>query len=123
MYVQVNRFFTLEGVFLAGFAPSLGDGESTLAASVGFGGSIRILDILVEMDRSPFPGYHLDAGLHLGPSLRFVLTNQTAATRNTRFRLFFEPFVRVSAPLGSRTFFVELGAQRPVLRAGLVLAF
>ena len=123
-YVQSGRIFTMEGVAYADFAPSLlGDGESTLATAIGFGGSIRILDVLEEFGRSPFPGYHVDAGLRLGPSLRFLLDNQTAATRNTRFSLFFEPFLRASAPFGPRIFFLELGTQRPLLRGGVILSF
>ena len=122
-YVQINRFVTLEGLLVSGFAPSFLGGESTLSVAMGLGGSIRILDILSEFNRSPFPGYHLDAGVHLGPALRFILGDQTVATKNTRFRLFLEPFVRVSTLVRSRTVYLELGSQRPILRAGIVLPF
>ena len=86
--------------------------------SGGIGGGIRILGIGRTIGNAGYTGYDFDAGLRVGPGLLFAF-NETRFTKNTRFNLFIEPFFRFTKMRkGGRVFFVELGLQRPILRAG-----
>lgn len=117
-YVYPRSFYTTEALVYADGSPGFAGGESNLQVSLGLGGSIRPLGIIRTIGSMADNGYDLDIGLRGGPGLFFSST-ETRVEKNQRFRLFLEPFIRVTSRLRTRqTFFAELGFQRPLLRAG-----
>ncbi len=122
-YLSPGAFFVTEGlVFVDGVPPFLG-GEGTVQVSVGGGGAIRTLGIARLFSEESFTGYDVDFGARFGPALAFG-TDETRADKNRRFSLFFDPYLRFVTRPGERfTFYVEAGAQRPLVRGGLWLSF
>lgn len=117
-YVGPRSFFTVEAMFYVDASPSFGDGEGSLQVSGGLGGAIRPLGVVRTIGNANY-SYDFDLGLRFGPSL-FFATNATRSDKNQQFSLFLDPFIRFAWRLGSgRIIYVEVGGQRPVLRAGL----
>ena len=122
-YVQPRSFYTTESAFYANVFPPFMGGENSLLISGGFGGSLRILGGLTALEMANYGGYQLDLGLRFGPALRFVLGDETRTQKNTRVRLFLEPFTRFTWQVeGGRTLFAEIGTHDPFLRAGFWLS-
>lgn len=116
-YVAPSRFYTVEGVAYAHRAPAFDAGGDALVAA-GVGGALRIGEAL-RIVLGTGAGYEVDAGVRFGPGL-FFKAEETRADKNQRFRLIFDPFVRVAVPLPRQwALFAEAGAQRPALRAGV----
>ena len=121
-YIQPRSFYTTESAFYVNASPPFIGGESSLLISGGFGGSLRILGGLTTLEMANYEGYQLDLGLRFGPALRFVLGDETRTQKNTRVRLFLEPFTRFTWQVeGGRTLFAEIGMHDPFLRAGFWL--
>lgn len=121
-YVQPRSFYTTESAFYINLLPPFMGGENSLLISGGVGGSLRILGGLTTLEMANYEGYQLDLGLRFGPALRFVLGEETRTQKNTRVRLFLEPFTRFTWQVeGGRTLFAEVGTHDPFLRAGFWL--
>jgi hypothetical protein len=121
-YVSLRNFYTAEGLLYLDASPQFAGGEATLQVSLGLGGAIRPLGVVRTIGNTEYSGYDLYIGLRGGPAL-FFASEEGRKLKNQRFSLFLEPFFRLTSELGtSRTFFVELGFQRPLLRAGLSFA-
>lgn len=119
-YVRSRSFYTTESAFYLDASPGFLAGDETMLVSGGLGGTLRLLDLLRSLEITAWENYHVDVGLRFGPSLRFRLDRETAASKNTRFHLFLERFARlVYRWRPQRHVFAELGTLRPYLRAGL----
>lgn len=117
-YVGRHSFYTVEGMFSADGQPSLGEGESTLRVSGGLGAAMRPLGVVRTIGNADYP-YDFDLGVRFGPSL-FFTTGATRADKNQQFSLFLDLFLRFSSRFrNGRIFFLELGTQQPIVRAGL----
>ena len=121
-YVAPRSFYTIEGMLYTDAVPGFSGGEGSVQVSAGIGAALRPLGILRTFGETNYP-YDLDVGLRFGPGLFFAF-NETRVSKNQRFSLFLEPFVRFSTRLASgRMVFAEAGIQRPLLRAGLWFDF
>lgn len=121
-YVQPRPLYTMEGALYVDFSPSFAGGEGSVQLSGGLGGALRIFGIMRALGDPASAGTDLDFGFRLGPALFFAL-GESSRSENP-FSLFMEPYGRFSTDLGNdRVGFIELGLQRPVLRAGLVFDF
>lgn len=121
-FINLGSFYTTEGAFYLD-ASSLFSRGGGVQFAVGFGGAIRTLAVGPTIIGGAQPDYDLDVGLRFGPGLFFAYS-ETIATKNQRFSLFLEPFVRLRYQLDSgRNIFTEIGAQRPVFRFGLWFQF
>jgi len=118
--MRVRPYLITESALYVSATPSALGGNDALIVSGGAGGEARVLGLLRRFGLAPPGPYRAGVGLRFGPSLRFQLDRETVASKNTRFRLFLEPFVRGTYQLeGGRVLFAELGALRPGLRFGL----
>lgn len=117
-YVRMRSLYTVEALSYVDATPRFGGGEGNIHVSGGLGGSLRVLGILRAVGSPAYVGRDLDVGLRFGPSLTFTYGDSPRA-RNP-FSLFLEPFVRATSNFnGGRVYFIEVGLQRPLLRAGL----
>lgn len=117
-YVAPRSFFTVEGVLYVDGSPPFAGGEGSVQLSGGLGGSIRMLGILRAIGSPGYQDRDFDVGLRFGPSLFFTVGESSRG--ENPFSLFLEPFLRATSTLGgNRTFFAELGIQRPIFRAGI----
>lgn len=117
-YVAPRSFFTVEGVMYVDGSPPFAGGQGSIQLSGGLGGSIRILGIFRAIGSPGYQDRDFDVGLRFGPSLFFTV-GESSRDENP-FSLFLEPFLRATSTFGgNRTFFAELGIQRPILRAGV----
>lgn len=113
-------FYTVEGTLYVDGSPPFAGGEGSIQISGGVGGALRILGILRALGSPGYADRDIDFGLRFGPSLFFTVGESSRG--ENPFSLFLDPFVRVASTLGGdRIFFAELGIQRPLLRAGVVL--
>ena len=120
-YVLPRGFYTIGAILYADATPRFSGGEGSLLVSLGIGGSIRPLGVVRMIANAGDGTYDLDLGVRVGQSLFFPYGE--SSRRRNPFSLFIEPFVRVTSELnGDRTYFVEVGIQRPILRAGLWLS-
>ena len=120
-YVLPRGFYTVGAVVYADATPRFSGGEGSLLVSLGLGGSIRPLGVIRLIANAEDPGYDVDLGVRIGPSLFFPYGE--SSRRRNPFSLFIEPFARLTTEFsGGRTGFVEAGIQRPILRGGLWLA-
>ena len=118
-YIAPRSFFTVEGVVYVDATPAFSGGEGSIQFSGGIGGAIRVLGILRMIGSPGYQGRDFDVGMRFGPSLFFAFGGESSREENP-FALFLEPFLRASSDFGRRrTFFVELGVQRPLLRGGI----
>ncbi len=118
-YVAPRSVITTEGMLYVDVTPSFGGGEGSVQISAGIGGALRPLRLARLLTGADPPSYDLDFGLRFGPGLFFAF-NETRARKNQRFSLFLDPYARFSSALNTRrTFFIEAGIQRPILRAGI----
>lgn len=117
--VQTRALYTIEGAFYVDFTPRFVGGEGSVQVSGALGGAIRAFGIVRALGESSRYHSDLDIGFRLGPSLVFAMSE---STRNENpFSLFLEPYGRFATEVTTdRTIFVELGLQRPILRAGLI---
>lgn len=123
-YILPRSFYTLESTFYANISPQFAQGEGNLLVSGGIGGALRILGAITTLELSNYEGYQLDVGLRFGPAVRFILGEETLEQKNTRARLFLEPFSRFAWQLDNgQILFAEIGTQRPFLRGGLWVNF
>lgn len=120
-YVLPRGFYTVGAVAYGDATPSFSGGEGSLLVSFGLGGSIRPLGVYRLLANAEDPGYDLDLGVRVGPSLFFPYGE--SSRRQNPFSLFIEPFARITSTFGNRTGFVEVGIQRPILRAGLWMTY
>ncbi len=118
-YIRARETYAWETAMYFEVEPSFGDARTTFVVSGGVGAAVRPLGILRFIGQADY-GYDLDVGVRLGPSLLFR-NRATHADRNQQFRLFLDPFVRLLLPRNQRTWFVEIGPSRPVVRAGFWL--
>ena len=117
-YVAPRGFYTVGAMLYADATPSFSGGEGSLLVSLGLGGSIRPLGAARLIANAGDPGYDLDVGIRIGPSLFFPYGE--SSRKQNPFSLFLEPFVRVESTLGgTRTMFLEVGIQRPIFRGGV----
>ncbi len=114
-YLAAQNFFTREINLVADLSSFRSNGDVQTALAIG--GSVRIMGIGRTIGNAYYRGWDLDVGARIGPGLLFEF-RESRADKNRRFSLFLEPFVRVVARPGRTAFYAELGAQRPVLRAG-----
>jgi len=114
-YLAAQNFFTREINLVADLSSFRSNGDVQTALAIG--GSVRIMGIGRTIGNAYYRGWDLDVGARIGPGLLFEF-RESRADKNRRFSLFLEPFVRLVARPGATIFYVELGAQRPVLRAG-----
>lgn len=120
-YITPRSFYTVEGMLYVDGSPGFAGGEGSLQVSGGLGGALRILGVLRAVGSPGYQGKNLDVGLRFGPSLFFAFG--PSSRDENPFSLFLEPFARATTTLGSsRILYVELGVQRPLLRAGLWFA-
>lgn len=118
-YLSAHSFYTAEASVYADATPQFLGGEGSVLVSLGLGGAIRPLGLIRMIGNASATSYDIDVGLRLGPALFFAF-NETKGTKNQRFNLFLEPFIRLTSRLArGNTFFVEAGIQRPLFRAGL----
>lgn len=118
VYVVPRDFYTAEAALYVDATPQFLGGEGSVQTSLGIGGAIRPLGIIRVIGNTPYSGYDLDVGLRFGPALFFAF-NETRGTKNQRFSLFLEPFIRLTTMTGGGTvIFAEAGIQRPLFRAG-----
>ena len=96
------------------------EGQVLLAAGVG--AAVRVTRVLEVTGTIEPPAFDLDVGFRTGPAFRFALFEQTAASKARAFRLFADPYVRVSTLMGTRRVFGEIGPHAPSFRLGLVIA-
>ena len=115
-YVVARNVITRELNVVADLSSFRSDGDVQVAAAVG--GSIRLLGIGRAIGNAYYRGWDIDLGMRIGPGLLFEF-RESRASKNRRFNLFLEPFVRVVAHPRRATFFAEFGAQRPAVRGGL----
>ena len=121
-FLQPSTLYTIEGALYVDFSPSFSDGEGSIQVSGGVGGALRIFGIARAVGNSGSAGTDLDVGFRFGPALFFPLGESSRA--ENPFSLFLDPYGRFITELGNnRLGFVELGLQRPILRAGLIFAF
>lgn len=125
--VLAGRVFTREVLLQIDYRPTFIGESGGVQTSVAFGGSVRVYGILRTIGNenarlTPLID-HVDVGFRIGPGL-FFLPNETRADKNQRFRPFFDPYLRLTSDaFGARPVYVEIGVQRPVLRAGVWFAF
>lgn|GEM_PF-491605 len=118
-YLSAHSIYTTEASVYADAAPQFLGGEGSVLVSLGLGGAIRPLGFIRMIGNASATSYDIDVGLRIGPALFFAF-NETKSTKNQRFNLFLEPFIRLTSQLArGNTFFVEAGIQRPLFRAGL----
>ncbi|MEX0746513.1 MAG: hypothetical protein WD275_00845 [Rhodothermales bacterium] len=118
-YIAPRSFFTVEGVVYLDGTPAFAGGEGSVQVSGGLGGAVRILGILRTIGSPGYVGRDFDFGMRFGPSLFFAFGGESSREENP-FSLFLEPFLRATSTFGrDRIFYVELGVQRPLLRAGV----
>jgi hypothetical protein len=118
-YVAPRSFFTVEGIVYLDGSPAFAGGEGSIQVSGGLGGAVRVLGILRTIGSPGYVGRDFDFGMRFGPSLFFAFGGESSREENP-FSLFLEPFLRATSTLGkNHTFYVELGVQRPLLRAGV----
>lgn len=118
-YVAPRNLYTLETLLYVDTTPQFAGGEGNVQSSAGVGAALRPFGF-VRAAGNAQADYDLDVGLRFGPSL-FFTTNATRKDKNQQFRLFLEPFIRVSGTgEGSRTYYVEVGTHRPFLRGGIL---
>lgn len=113
--LAAQDFFTRELNLVTDLSAFRSDGNVRTALALG--GAVRLLGIGRTIGNVAYRGFDVDVGLRIGPGLLFEF-REDRASKNRRFQLFLEPFARWSARAGRHILFVELGAQRPVLRAG-----
>lgn len=120
----VLEVFTREVVLYADYVPRVTGGSGRLVTAVGVGGSLRLLrivDVVQNQDGGPLD---VDLGMRIGPSFYTAFFEQTAESKSRAFSVMLDPFGRVTLRRASgRVFFAEVGAQSPVLRAGLSTSF
>ena len=117
-YVLPRGFYTIGAILYADATPRFSGGEGSLLVSLGIGGSIRPMGVVRMIANAGAGTYDLDLGVRVGQSLFFPYGE--SSRRRNPFSLFIEPFVRVTSDLNrDRTYFVEVGIQRPILRVGL----
>ena len=115
-----RSFYTVESALYVEGSPPFAGGEGSMQVSGGVGGALRLFGILRTLGNPGYVGRDLDVGVRFGPSLFFTLGE--SSREENPFGLFLDPFVRLTSSLGgSRLLFAELGVQRPLLRAGLLL--
>lgn len=120
VYVQPRALYTIEGAVYADFSPSFAGGEGSIQLSGAVGGALRAFGIVRALGNPAYSNSDLDVGLRLGPSLFFAL-GESSRSENP-FSLFLEPYGRFATELApNRTGFIELGLQRPILRAGVMI--
>ena len=87
------------------------------------GGALRVFGFERSIGNVPYRGYDIDTGLRIGPAYSFS-TRETDASRNRRFHLFVEPFLRVSARTSLLdVVYLETGTTRPHVRLGIWIGF
>ncbi len=117
-YVDVHAVYTIESAVYSELQPSLGRSRTSLVVSGGVGVSFRPLGVLRVLGQADY-GYDVDVGVRFGPSL-FFTRRATRADKNKQFRLFLDPFLRLTRPRPSGSiYYVEIGPLRPALRLGL----
>lgn len=121
-FLQPSTLYTVEGALYVDFSPQFSGGEGSIQVSGGIGGALRIFGIARAIGNAGSGGTDLDVGFRFGPALYFPLGESSRA--ENPFSLFLDPYGRFITELGgNRIGFVELGLQRPILRAGLVFNF
>ena len=119
-YVAPRTLYTREALLYVDAKPFSGK-EGSVQIAVVIGGSARIIGIAETLGAVGQRRFDLDFGLRLGPGLTFQF-EQTRSSKNQRFSLAFEPFLRFSSVLGPRRhYYVEAGVIRPLIRAGVLL--
>ena len=115
----VLDLFTREAAF--GLTLRFADSENTarLVASGSLGVGVRLLRVASVARSRGIPTGDLDVGVRVGPSFSAPLRTPSDAQRGRAFAVFADPFVRATRRVRGREAFVELGAQAPLLRAGL----
>lgn len=117
-YVSLRSLYTVEGMLYVDASPQFDGGEGSVQLSGGVGVALRPLGIARTIGNAPYQGYDLFLGTRFGPGLFFPYG--TSSRGENPFSLFLEPFVRLTRDgAGGRTLYIELGTQRPLLRAGL----
>ena len=116
--VMAQNIFTREAILTTDITEVFGGGTGSIQFSLGLGAGIRLLGIGRTIGNTGYRGYDLDVGVRFGPALSFGF-QETRLSKNQRFSLFAEPFVRFTRVFGNRLFFAETGLHRAALRLGL----
>ena len=112
-------FFARDVALYTNYVPG-SEGQVLLAAGAGVG--VRVTRVLEVTGVLEPPGFEVDAGFRFGPAFRFALFEQSAASKARAFRLFGDPYIRVTTALPSgRRLFAEVGPHAPSFRVGLVI--
>ncbi len=114
-FVAARTVITRELNLVADLSSLGSEADVQLAAAVG--GAVRLLGIGRAIGNSYYRGWDVDLGMRIGRGLLFGY-GESRASKNRRFNLFLEPFVRIVARPRGVLFFAEIGAQRPGIRAG-----
>ena len=114
VYVQAQSVYSLE--ILVSIDTELWKERTPIYLSSGVGTAIRPLGILRVIGQANYP-YDLDVGIRFGPALTF-LKSPTREEKNRQFSLFLDPYIRYTHQIGKPIAFLEIGAQRPSIRAG-----
>ena len=112
--IQSRSIYTLE--VLTAADSELWKERAPLYVSMGVGVALRPVGILRIITGTDY-GYDLDLGVRFGPTLSF-LRRASRAEKNRQFNLFLDPFLRYIRSFGQQDVYLEIGFQRPILRAG-----
>ncbi len=118
-YVNAKDFFTREVLVLGDVSTAFDPGQGSNQVVFMIGGALRVFGFERTIGNVPYRGFDFDLGFRIGPGLSFS-TRETRATKNRRFNLFLEPYLRFSFGFGLlNAFFLEAGTTRPYMRAGM----
>ncbi len=117
--VRARDFFVSEVNLLSDLLPVLDPSRGKRQVVLALGVAVRVFGFERIIGGAAYRGYDIDVGFRVGPGLSFS-TRETKASRNTRFSLLVEPYVRYSRKMSpGRIWFFEAGSIRPHFRAGI----
>ncbi len=118
-YVAAGPAFTREASGYIEVVPRFRSNREALHVAAGLGAGVRIIGTLETLTLITPRAWDVHLGFRFGPGLVFA-REETRGARNQRFSLFLEPFVRfITTIRGGTVYFLEVGIQRPAIRAGI----
>ena len=117
-FVNAKDFVTREVTVLADLLTAVDPESGNNQVVVTIGGALRLFGFERTIGNEAYRGYDVDLGFRIGPGLSFS-TRETRSEKNKRFRLFLEPYVRISVSTRLiKILFLEAGTTRPCVRLG-----